>query len=467
MKTTNLLVAGTVLWAFFLAIWNQSLADLESCKSDFWPHAIEASIPWKCICKAGYIWNYNGTECIEENEQNLKNLCQKKYGNRAIYSSKNDECECEVWATFNDNKTQCVELTQELALNICKREFWNYATTGNSLDTCNCLTGYAFNETRTQCIADTPSYATIRCQRRYWEFATVGKTLDVCDCKPGYVRNQYQTECINSSLIQKNTTVSEEIDKAIKWMYENKLTIYNTLDTFMGNSTLTREQAAKFFVEAVKSAWKRDLEKVVPSKLSDVHKADPTLQSYITEAVQLGLFQGTKWKFNPLKPITKAQALAVLMRAWDGMKQENVNPWYLNYYLLADKNHLLENLGFSLYSLDKENITRKEIALLLYRLEREEGNSICYRDFGEHALWEGSKDEKWSYICGCKYGYKMAKETNQCISEEVVKMGTDRCKSLFWEVSYSDGTKDETGEYYCRCEEGYNRDDEKNPTRCI
>ena len=467
MRKTNLLLVGSLLWALFLSFWNQSMADLQSCRSDFWPYAMEASIPWKCVCKAGYIWNYGGTECIEENAQNLKNLCKKKYGNLGIYSSKNNECECSVWATFNDDRTQCIKLTQELALKICKKEFWNYATIGDSLENCNCESWYTFNENKTQCVQDTKDQAKIRCENRYWIGATVGKTLDTCDCKPGYIWNKYQTMCINEFLIKKDISLSEEIKQAINRMYDNKLTIFNTVESFMGENFLTREQAAKFFVQSVKSVWKRDEEKIIQIALSDINKADPTLQNYIREAIQIGLFQWVKGKFNPFNKLTKAQALAVLIRAIDGIKPENISPWYLNYYLLADKYNLLNGLDFSLDVLDKQNITRKEIALLLYRIEKKDGAEVCRESFGEHALWEWLKDSEWLYLCGCEYGYKMTNETNQCLSEEVVKIGTDECKNYFWEASYSDGTKHENGEYACRCEEGYNRDDEKNPTRCI
>ncbi|USN55800.1 MAG: S-layer homology domain-containing protein [Candidatus Peribacteria bacterium] len=40
-----------------------------------------------------------------------------------------------------------------------------------------------------------------------------------------------------------------EFSKAVTWMYENGLTRYNTSQAFQPDSWVTREQAAKFFVE--------------------------------------------------------------------------------------------------------------------------------------------------------------------------------------------------------------------------
>lgn len=464
MKKLFFLVSSTFILAATLP--SLSYADDYGCRYDFGPHAIDAGIPWKCRCKEWYMWNYEKTQCIVENFQNLKQICQQQYGNLATYSETNIECSCSSWSTRNKDQTQCIELTNDLALQICKKEFWSYATTGDSLENCNCQSWYTFNENKTQCVQDTKDQAKIRCENRYWIGATVGKTLDTCDCKPGYTWNKYQTICINEFLIKKDIPLSEEIKQAINWMYDNKLTIFNTVESFMGENFLTREQAAKFFVQSVKSVWKRDEEKIIQIALSDINKADPTLQSYIREAVQMGLFQWVKGNFNPFNKLTKAQALAVLIRAIDGIKPENISPWYLNYYLLADKYNLLNGLNFSLDALDKQNITRKEIALLLYRVEKREGKEICKRDFWEHALREGKKDD-WSYICGCEYGYLMVNENNECILEEIVQEGSNQCKKYFGEASYSDGTKADNWEYNCRCETGYNRDDEKNPTRCI
>ena len=50
---------------------------------------------------------------------------------------------------------------------------------------------------------------------------------------------------------------------------------------------------------------------------SDMKKADPTLWAHIVYANNMWLFKGSNWKFMPLNKLTKAQAIAVLIRIVD------------------------------------------------------------------------------------------------------------------------------------------------------
>ncbi len=467
MKKLSFLIV--VFW--FLVFWWpfdwKAHADIYSCRQDFWIHAIEASVPWKCTCEKGYIWNYWGTECIVASFQNLKNLCQSKNGSLATYSDKTDECICSPGSTWNNEGSKCIELTSELALKNCKKLYWAYATTGDSLETCNCISGAVFSSDWTQCVLNTKDEAQSRCEAIYWIWSEPWSDLTTCQCKAWFIRNKYKTECFNEFLLQKDVPLLDELKQAIQWMYDNKLTIFNSLDTFMADSSLTREQAAKFFVQAVKKVWKFESDDEIQHSLSDINKADPSLQDYIIESVKMWLFQWTRGRFNPFNKLTKAQALAVLMRTLDGSKPEDISPWYLNYYLLAEKRGYLRWMWFSTAGLDAQNITRGEAALLLYRAEKKEWDNICRRDMWENFLWEGRRDLDGTYICWCKYGYQMSKDGKQCISEEVVQAATLDCRKNFWEHSYGDGSQDISKLYNCRCEYWYNRDNEKNPTRCI
>jgi hypothetical protein len=44
--------------------------------------------------------------------------------------------------------------------------------------------------------------------------------------------------------------------------------------------------------------------------------------------------------------------------------------WYQKYYEYAQNNWLLNNMWYSLSTLDKENITRWDMAILIYRASK-------------------------------------------------------------------------------------------------
>jgi len=167
---------------------------------------------------------------------------------------------------------------------------------------------------------------------------------------------------------KKQETAKKELSNAISRMYKNKLTSYNTVDEFMWEDYLTREQASKFFVLFSKNILKKTATTDVLVSLNDLKKADITLQPYISEAVQLWLFKWVKWKFLPFDKLTQAQTLAVIIRSLDWKKDETSKIWYSEYYDMANSYWILVDLWFDISSLDTTSIKRKEVALLLYRL---------------------------------------------------------------------------------------------------
>lgn len=154
-----------------------------------------------------------------------------------------------------------------------------------------------------------------------------------------------------------------EFDAALAWMYENGLTKYNSVDAFRPFDTLTREQAAKFFsvfAEKVLGATPADVE----AEFTDLDSADPTLEAFIVTSFQMGLFKGSNGMFMPKEPLTKAAALTVLVRAMEGVMDEDVDPWWANYFEKARALGLTKETN--VYALDR-SVTRYEIALMLFR----------------------------------------------------------------------------------------------------
>ena len=172
-----------------------------------------------------------------------------------------------------------------------------------------------------------------------------------------------------NNIQKKGSTKDEELKIAIQWMYDNWLTIYNQVQDFMPNDEITREQASKFFVEfAAKVLWKDRWAVYNYNIFSDIWNANPTLKNHIIYANNMWLFKWTNWKFNPFNKLTKAQAIAVTIRMANWYMDENFNPRYFQYFYAADSYWILKWWWFEFDLLDKQNISRWDMALILYNL---------------------------------------------------------------------------------------------------
>ena len=70
----------------------------------------------------------------------------------------------------------------------------------------------------------------------------------------------------------------------------------------------------------------------------------------------------------PFNHLTKAQALAVIIRMAVWILDESQQPRYGNYLYKAESMKLLNNINYSYTTLDNEDIVRWDVALILYRL---------------------------------------------------------------------------------------------------
>lgn len=432
MKTRNLLVAGTLLWAFFLAIWNQSWAYSESCKWSFWSHAIAVpGDPEKCTCEKGYIRNYD--------------------------------------------KTKCVEATKERATRNCQRDFWIHATMWETLDDCICEKGYEWNTEGKECIKITADSAQDSCEKDFWPNAVANLESWNCKCAEGSIRNSSNNYCIKKFLVEGTILLSEERENAIAWLHEN-LNDNQKVQNILKTDTITRQESAYLLMQVINNVRKRDLDYETNEEIKDIHKADGDFQSLIKQAFQVGLFKWEKFKlfwifpigkpnFNPHEKITKTDALFAIIKALDWVKSEKVSPWYLNYYLAAEKLWMLNWLYYSLENMKNETMSTSDFILLLYRADKIIGDESCIRNYGEFSLWDGTKDPLWYYNCWCWDWARMV--NGECILDEIVDIATKQCKETYWEHAYSNGESADNDGFQCQCKKGYNRDDEKNPTRCI
>lgn len=157
-----------------------------------------------------------------------------------------------------------------------------------------------------------------------------------------------------------------ELTDAIKWLYDNWLTSYDTVATFMWDDYITREQASKFFVMFAKTKWKQATS-IKNNIFTDVKNANPNLYPYICVAYTLWIMNWSNNKFMPFSNLTPAQSLAMLIRITDWKLNEQWANRYSEYYNHANVDWILNGLWFNLLNLDTTNIKRKDMALLLYR----------------------------------------------------------------------------------------------------
>ncbi len=100
--------------------------------------------------------------------------------------------------------------------------------------------------------------------------------------------------------------------------------------------------------------------------MKDLSKAGKDLQWFITKSNALGLFNGVNGYFYPFNKLTRAQALAVAIRSTDWYQDESGSKWYEGYYKILSDRGVADKLDWDYNSLDNVNITRGEVALLLY-----------------------------------------------------------------------------------------------------
>ena len=173
---------------------------------------------------------------------------------------------------------------------------------------------------------------------------------------------------INTGIVQNNIDSNlSDLEIAIKWMYDNWLTIFDTPQTFMSNNYLTREQASKFFVQFANKVLNKDKGYIESYDIyPDISNADPTLKDYIIYASNMWLFKWNNGKFMPFNNLTQAQSLAVVIRMLDWYLEEPNEQWYMYYFYRAQMYWIIWETGIKITSADKTNITRWDMALILY-----------------------------------------------------------------------------------------------------
>jgi len=160
---------------------------------------------------------------------------------------------------------------------------------------------------------------------------------------------------------------SWEFIEALNWMYNNWLTKYDNEAEYRPNDGLTREEAAKIIWQAYNILWYQQIIKNQSCDFTDWNQFDPSLSWFITDSCKWGLFKWANGNFMPRQTLTRPQAMAVLVRMFEGkLSYENRVPRWWDYYLKWQALGLTTLNDQNAFDM---NISRKEIAIYIYRLK--------------------------------------------------------------------------------------------------
>lgn len=162
-----------------------------------------------------------------------------------------------------------------------------------------------------------------------------------------------------------NTTWTE-FERALSWMYANGLTKYNKPSDYRMYDELTREEAAKMIAQAYIVLWYPQDQKNTACVFSDAGEFNPELTWFIKQVCGRWVIKGANGKYMPTKKLTRPEAMAILVRMFEGQTSyEAKDPRWSEYYI---KGKALGLTTLNTSTFEKE-ISRYEIALYIYRLQ--------------------------------------------------------------------------------------------------
>jgi hypothetical protein len=151
-------------------------------------------------------------------------------------------------------------------------------------------------------------------------------------------------------------------------MYDNGLTRYDNEIDYRPDDGLTREESAKIIGQAFISLGYNQTTKNNSCNFSDIGEINPTLSTFVINTCKRGIFKGTTDnKFLPTQKLTRPQAMALLIRIFEGkVSNESRIPRWGDYYVKAQALGLTTLNNQTAFD---SNITRREIAIYIYRFK--------------------------------------------------------------------------------------------------
>lgn len=157
-------------------------------------------------------------------------------------------------------------------------------------------------------------------------------------------------------------TKQEDFWQVVNRMHMQWLTVFNSIEKFQPYDIVSRAEMAKF-ITVFSLVMGRKWEANPSCNFKDILQAPRGLVPYILSACNMDLLNGANGFALPNKPLTKAEAITVIIRVLRNDLTTNANPWYKNYYNVARAygitNDSMDNMG--------RHVNRKEIAIMLWR----------------------------------------------------------------------------------------------------
>ncbi len=174
-------------------------------------------------------------------------------------------------------------------------------------------------------------------------------------------------ELISAEVVRSESgLVALNVQDAIDYLYANGLTMFATEETFMGTSSLRRDEAAAFFARFARDVLKMEVNADAEGcEFSDLAGAHQDLLGEVAAACQLGLMKGSEGMFMPTATLTNAQAMTVLVRLLIGDQEEAAGNWAANYYAAAQTAGLTVSLDADAEANLHVAITRADVAKMI------------------------------------------------------------------------------------------------------
>lgn len=188
--------------------------------------------------------------------------------------------------------------------------------------------------------------------------------------------------------------VNVEFAEALEWMYNNWLTKYNNKEDYKMYDLVTRQEASKIIWQAYITLWYQDTTKNSSCDFSDSHKFDSTLAPHIANVCKWWLFKWSYGNYLPYDNLTKAEAMAVLLRMFEWkLSYELQTPWREQYYI---KWKLIWLTNVEDINKFDTKLTRYEIGLMVYRLKNMTTNEQI-KSAALNKLWQVTvKTNTWT-----------------------------------------------------------------------
>ena len=168
------------------------------------------------------------------------------------------------------------------------------------------------------------------------------------------------------------------LDK-IKWAYSHGITSFDTIEWFMPDDFISRQQASKMVVNFAKSVLWDDVFDTIKNsncRFFDENKFHESLAWYIKTACEQNIFvwaysNADGVHFYPYDTFTRWQGVTVMMRVLYGKLDESIMPWYRNY--LDNMKMLVPD---NTWDIDFEkHITRWEVVSWMYDVYQQHNTS--------------------------------------------------------------------------------------------